>query len=78
MATHSSVLAWRISGTAFCEVSQSRIRLKPLSSSSSSSRATDTREIRKCVPYCYLCPEEEEGKGGEEDAGFIRDSFWFH
>ena len=39
---------------------------------------TDTREIRKCVPYCYLCPEEEEGKGGEEDAGFIRDSFWFH
>ena len=21
---------------------------------------------------------EEEGKGGEEDAGFIRDSFWFH
>ena len=44
MATHSSVLAWRIPGTgeawwaAVFEVAQSRTRLKQLSSSSSSSR----------------------------------------
>ena len=43
MATHSSVLAWRIPGTrgawwaAICGVAQSRTRLKRLSSSSSSS-----------------------------------------
>ena len=42
MATHSSVLAWRIPGTekpgwaAVCGVIQSRTRLKRLSSSSSS------------------------------------------
>ena len=43
MATHSSVLAWRIPGTgawwaALYGVAQSRTRLKRLSSSSSSSR----------------------------------------
>ena len=43
MATHSSVLAWRIPGTAEpgglpYGVAQSRTRLKQLSSSSSSSR----------------------------------------
>ena len=44
MATHSSVLAWRIPGTegawwaAICGVAQSRTRLKRLSSSSSSSK----------------------------------------
>ena len=44
MATHSSVLAWRIPGTrgalwaAVYGVAQSRTRLKQLSSSSSSSR----------------------------------------
>ena len=43
MATHSSVLAWRIPGTgkpgwaAVCGVAQSQTRLKQLSSSSSSS-----------------------------------------
>ena len=43
MATHASVLAWRIPGTggawwaAVCGVTQSRTRLKQLSSSSSSS-----------------------------------------
>ena len=46
MATHSSVLAWRIPGTAGAwwaavyGVAQSRTRLKRLSSSSSSSRLT--------------------------------------
>ena len=38
MATHSSVLAWRIPGTGWAavyEVAQSRTRLKRLSSSSS-------------------------------------------
>ena len=42
MATHSSVLAWRIPGTgepsAICGVAQSRTRLKQLSSSSSIDR----------------------------------------
>ena len=35
MATHSSVLTWRIPGTAVCGVAQGRTRLKRLSSSNS-------------------------------------------
>ena len=47
MATHSSVLAWRIPGTGEpgglpSMGSQSRIRLKQLSSSSSSSKVNET------------------------------------
>ena len=49
MATHSSVLAWRIPGTAehgrplSIGVAQSRTRLERLSSSSSSSRGDEVR-----------------------------------
>ena len=49
MATHSSVLAWRIPGTGEpgglpSRVAQSRTRLKRLSSSSSSSRSPARQE----------------------------------
>ena len=59
MATHSSILAWRIPGTAepgglLSMGSQSRTRLKRLSSSSSS-RSSLEREGRK---------EKEGGKEG--------------
>ena len=48
MATHSSVLAWRIPGTAaIYGVAQSRTRLKGLSSSSSSSRQGTTPYVFK-------------------------------
>ena len=49
MATHSSVLAWRIPGTGelgglpFMGVAQSRTRLKQLSSSSSRNRPLQTK-----------------------------------
>ena len=51
MATHSSILAWRIPGTAkpgglpVYGVTQSRTRLKQLSSSSSSSKGTLNAEM---------------------------------
>ena len=54
MATHSSVLAWRIPGTggawwaAVCGVAQSRTRLKRLSSSSSSSSSSI---LYWCFPF---------------------------
>ena len=63
MATHSSVLAWRIPGTGEpgglpSMGSQSQTLLKCLSSSSSSSRSTPIRNITFfCVSYCvYFFP----------------------
>ena len=62
MATHSSVLAWRIPGTAepggaFYGVAQSRTRLKRLSSSSSSKFEIDS--LKSCnfvlFQYCFHC-----------------------
>ena len=56
MATHSSVLAWRIPGTggawwaAVYGVAQSRTRLKRLSSSSSSNRRS---KVDECI--CEIC-----------------------
>ena len=58
MATHSSVLAWRIPGTgepggaAVSGVTQSRTRLKQLSSSSSSTMVFGEILSYKCPP----CP----------------------
>ena len=54
MATHSSVLAWRIPGTREpgglpSMGSQSWTRLKPLNSSSSSSRRDLNSELRHCT-----------------------------
>ena len=48
MATHSSILAWRIPGTgdAVYRVAQSRTQLKLLSSSSSSSRGRVSKVFR--------------------------------
>ena len=63
MATHSSVLAWRIPGrdggawwAAVYEVTQSQTRLKRLSSSSSSSSwiIEKAREFQKNIYFCFL------------------------
>ena len=63
MATHSSVVAWRIPGTGepgglrgwwVYEVAQSRTRLKCLSSSSSSSSSSST-PIPNAVTFLYVC-----------------------
>ena len=54
MATHSSVLAWRIPGTgweAVYGVTQSRTRLKSLSSSSSSSNIEHLFKLAICLPF---------------------------
>ena len=59
MATHSSVLAWRIPGTAWATiygVAQSRTRLKRLSSSSSSNGIRKIKGIRKICPYPRTSP----------------------
>ena len=59
MATHSSVRAWRITGTgaswaAVYGVAQSRTRLKRLSSSSSS------RRVSMCLKICEIQFERYE------------------
>ena len=74
MATHSSVLAWRIlgMGAAIYGVSQSQTRLKRLSSSSSSSHHTgDSGQgatVRfmlggKSLPETWLCHVTHYGRG---------------
>ena len=68
MATHSSVLAWRIPGTgacwaAVCGVAQSLTRLKRLSSSSSANKRTFpdnlpyslTFVLHKCIYNAQYC-----------------------
>ena len=64
MATHSSVLAWRIPGieawwAAVYGVAQSRTRLKRLSSSSSSKLSYNRS---KCQPTPVLLPGESHGQ----------------
>ena len=66
MATHSSVLAWRIPGTLepgglLSVGSQSRTRLKRLSSSSSSSSLCLRR--RQWQPTPVFLPGESQGRG---------------
>ena len=65
MATHSSVLAWRIPGTGepgglHYGVAQSRTRLKRLSSSSSSSESVREGNGN---PLQYSCLENPMGRG---------------
>ena len=54
MATHSSVLAWRIPGmeeawwAAVCGVAQSRTRLKQLGGGGSSSRGVQAFDVHCC------------------------------
>ena len=59
MATHSSVLAWRIPGTrkpgaAIYGVAQSRTQLKRLSSSSSSSRRMNSLLLIACIFHLFI------------------------
>ena len=71
MATHSSVLAWRIPGdggawwVAVYGVAQSRTRLKRLSSSSSSSRDL-WNNIKHTNIQIIGVPEEEEKEKASE------------
>ena len=71
MATHSSVLAWRIPGTGepggllSMGVTQSRTRLKQLSSSSK-----DYRQY--CEPYLVSCLTDTESPGGEVNSMMTR------
>ena len=72
MATHSSVLAWRIPGAAelgglLCGVAQSRTRLKRLSSSSSSSRVLPSNYQGGC--FCIIW--------GQKAGQWIRGAQWF-
>ena len=76
MATHSSVLAWRIPGTggawwaAVSGVAHSQTRLKQLSSSSRE------RRQRICKSWAKV-PQTESIKPGASDATGQRDSFFF-
>ena len=58
MATHSSVLAWRIPGTGSlvgCRLwGRSRTRLKPLGSSSSSTRFVPSQPVSHCRNHSWL------------------------
>ena len=68
MATHSSVLAWRIPGrgslvAAVYGVTQSRTRLKGLSSSSSTQLLPiSVKVIPYCFPYSYFCNKNGSSK----------------
>ena len=74
MATHSSVLGWRIPGTGepgglpIYGVAQSRTRLKRLSSSSSSSRYADdttlTTESKEELKSLLMKVKEDSEKSG--------------
>jgi len=72
MATHSSVLAWRIPGdggawwVAVYGVAQSRTRLKRLSSSSSSSSRDLWNNIKHTNIQIIGVPEEEEKEKASE------------